>query len=47
MIANECVDHRRRSSEQEVVCKLDFEKSYDKVDWSFLFWVLSKKGFGG
>lgn len=28
-----------------MVCKIDLEKAYDKVDWSFLKWVLTKKEF--
>lgn len=36
LIANELVDGRRRSKEQGLVCKIDLEKAYDKVDWGFL-----------
>lgn len=32
LIANECVDMRRRAKWNGVVCKLDLEKAYDKVD---------------
>lgn len=32
LIANECVDMRRRTKLKGVVCKLDLEKAYDKVD---------------
>lgn len=32
LIANECVDVRRKSREKGVVCKLDMEKAYDRVD---------------
>ena len=32
LIANEVVDDRRRSKEEGVVFKIDFEKAYDHVD---------------
>jgi hypothetical protein len=28
------------------VLKLDYEKTYDKVNWEFLLEVLEKRGFG-
>ena len=46
LIANEIVDERRRSREEGVVFKIDFEKAYDHVRWDFLDQVLEKKGFG-
>ncbi|KAJ9709801.1 hypothetical protein PVL29_001319 [Vitis rotundifolia] len=45
LIANEIVDERRRSGEEGVVFKIDFEKAYDHVSWDFLDHVLEKKGF--
>ena len=45
LIANEIVDERRRSREEGVVFKIDFEKAYDHVRWDFLDQVLEKKGF--
>ncbi|RVW16109.1 Transposon TX1 uncharacterized 149 kDa protein [Vitis vinifera] len=45
LIANEIVDERRRSREEGVVFKIDFEKAYDHVKWDFLDHVLEKKGF--
>ncbi|RVX05736.1 Transposon TX1 uncharacterized 149 kDa protein [Vitis vinifera] len=45
LIANEIVDERRRSGEEGVVFKIDFEKAYDHVKWDFLDHVLEKKGF--
>ena len=45
LIANEIVDERRRSGEEGVVFKIDFEKAYDHVKWDFLDHVLKKKGF--
>ena len=32
LIANEVVDEKRRSREEGVVFKIDFEKAYDHVD---------------
>ena len=45
LIANEIVDERRRSGEEGVVFKIDFEKAYDRMRWDFLDQVLEKKGF--
>ncbi|RVW52726.1 LINE-1 retrotransposable element ORF2 protein [Vitis vinifera] len=45
LIANEIVDKRKRSGEEGVVFKIDFEKTYDHVKWDFLDHVLEKKGF--
>ena len=45
LIANEFVDEKRRSGEEGVVFKIDFEKAYDYVKWDFLDHVLEKKGF--
>ncbi|RVX05611.1 hypothetical protein CK203_027315 [Vitis vinifera] len=33
LIANEIVDEKRRSGEEGVVFKIDFEKAYDHVKW--------------
>ena len=45
LIANEIVDEKRRSGEEGVVFKIDFEKAYDHVSWGFLDHVLEMKGF--
>ncbi|RVX21695.1 Transposon TX1 uncharacterized 149 kDa protein [Vitis vinifera] len=45
LIANEIVDEKRRSGEEGVILKIDFEKAYDHVSWDFLDQVLEKKGF--
>ncbi|RVW82994.1 Transposon TX1 uncharacterized 149 kDa protein [Vitis vinifera] len=45
VIANEIVDEKRRSGEEGVVFKIDFEKAYDHVSWDFLDHVLEKKWF--
>lgn len=46
VMAHECVDSKFISREEGVVCKLDFQKAYDNVDWSFLDYVLGCMGFG-
>ena len=46
LIANEIVDEKRRSGEEGVVFKIDFEKAYDHVSWDFLDHVMEMKGFG-
>ena len=45
LIVNEVVDKKRRSREEGIVFKIDFEKAYDSVDWGFLDHILERKGF--
>ena len=46
LVANEAIDSILRSNGGFILCKLDIEKAYDHVDWSFLCWVMKKMGFG-
>ena len=39
------VDEKRRSGEEGIVFKIDFERAYDHVDWGFLEHVFERKGF--
>ncbi|RVW99087.1 LINE-1 reverse transcriptase-like [Vitis vinifera] len=36
LIANEVVDYWQKRKEKGLVCKLDIEKAYDSISWSFL-----------
>ncbi|RVX09210.1 LINE-1 reverse transcriptase-like [Vitis vinifera] len=46
LVANEVVDYWQKRKEKGLVCKLDIEKAYDNISWSFLMKVLKKMGFG-
>ena len=46
LIANETIDSVLKNNENGILCKLDIEKAYDNVDWSFLLTVMQKMGFG-
>lgn len=45
-IANECVDKLKKMEKSGIVCKIDLENAYDRVDWDILRWVVKKEGFG-
>ena len=46
LIANECIHSRHKEKMTGVLCKLDMEKAYDKVEWGFLSYLMSRMGFG-
>ncbi|WJZ94813.1 hypothetical protein VitviT2T_013639 [Vitis vinifera] len=46
LIANEAIDSILKNNENGILCKLDIEKAYDNVDWSFLLTLMQKMGFG-
>ena len=46
LIANDAIDARINDKLKGIICKLDIEKAYDHVDWSFVLALLEKMGFG-
>ena len=46
LIANEVIDSTLKNNESGILCKLDIEKAYDKVDWNFILTIMKKMGFG-
>ena len=46
LIANEVIDSMQKRKERGILCKLDIEKAYDQINWSFILKVLKKMGFG-
>ena len=45
LILNEVVEEAKRSKKPVMVFKVDFEKVYDSVSWSFLDYILDRLGF--
>ena len=46
LVANEVIDEIKKKGLGGLLCKVDFEKAYGSVEWSFLDWVMAKMGFG-
>ncbi|PHT34337.1 hypothetical protein CQW23_26137 [Capsicum baccatum] len=45
LAANEVLDSRRKQGVPGWLCKLDLEKAYDHVSWSFLDFIMTQMGF--
>lgn len=46
IIANECINSAQQEHFSGILCKIDFQKAYDNVAWSFIDYVLQRMGFG-
>ena len=46
LIANEVIDSWQKMGKKGLICNLDIEKAYDRINWQFLLKVLQKIGFG-
>ena len=46
LISNEVLDSTLKRKDKGVLCKLDIEKAYDHLNWSFLFSAMDRMGFG-
>ncbi|GKV16979.1 hypothetical protein SLEP1_g27539 [Rubroshorea leprosula] len=45
VIANEVIDEVKKKKKKAFLFKIDFEKAFDKVSWSFLDHMMQKMGF--
>jgi hypothetical protein len=45
LVVNEVVDLAKKSGKSCLIFKVDFEKAYDSVEWSFLDYMLGRFGF--
>ncbi|XP_024640465.1 uncharacterized protein [Medicago truncatula] len=45
LVANEVVDDARKCKRELLLFKVDFEKAYDFIDWTYLDEVMQKMGF--
>ena len=46
LCAAEVLAHNHNSNQPSLLLKIDFEKAFDNIDWSFLIHLLRARGFG-
>ena len=45
LVANETLDFLKKDKKKGVIVKVDYEKTYDSVDWEFLVYMMGRLGF--
>lgn len=45
LAVHECIFHQKVTRREGIVFKIDFEKGYDRTNWSCLFTVVRHMGF--
>lgn len=45
VVLHEVLHELKRSKQKGIILKIDFEKAYDRVNWSFLEQVMKGRGF--
>ncbi|WMV25045.1 hypothetical protein MTR67_018430 [Solanum verrucosum] len=46
LIANKCVDSKKKDKQPGILCKLDIQKAYDHLNGNFLMKMMQRMGFG-
>lgn len=46
LIANEVLDWQFKQGDAGILCKLDIEKAFDQLNWTYLISILRQMGFG-
>jgi Reverse transcriptase (RNA-dependent DNA polymerase) len=46
LAAHEIIHYATKHKQKGIILKVDFEKAYDKVNWSFVQKILLSRGFG-
>lgn len=46
MVGNEVIDSANKEKRGCLLFKVEFEKAYDKVNWSFLKYMMHRMSFG-